>query len=211
MHKTSLKVMRSGLPFGVALVVLTGCEPISTIPKLDSPRLADGSAPVDRSGKEVLGRTECAPRRKGMIAPVPLHPGVEVLVSAGDRVNKGRPLVRLDDEAQAEVRAKRAELENARIDLKESRRYLGTIEKAISTFPEVAYHKARTAGLAAEMHERAAEAAWESAKAELQHYVVNCADRRRGELAGRQPRYGLAPRYRRVGRNPGSERNRRAL
>ncbi|HEV3299678.1 MAG TPA: efflux RND transporter periplasmic adaptor subunit [Planctomycetaceae bacterium] len=173
MHKPSLKVMRSGLPFGVALVVLTGCEPISTIPKLASPLLADGSAPVDRSGKEVLGRTEFAPGRKGMIAPVPLHPVVEVLVSAGDRVNKGQPLVRLDDdEAQAEVRAKRAELENARIDLKESRRYLGTIEKAKSVFPDVAYHKARTADLAAEMHERAAEAAWESAKAELQHYVV---------------------------------------
>jgi hypothetical protein len=43
------------------------------------------------------------------------------------------------------VRAKRAELENARIDLKESRRYLGAIEKAKSVFPDVAYHKARTA------------------------------------------------------------------
>jgi membrane fusion protein, multidrug efflux system len=166
-------VVRSRLPFGFALVVFVGCQPISTIPKLASPVLADDSVPVDRSAKEVPGRTECAPGRKGIIAPVPLHPVVEVLVSPGDRVNRGQALVRLDDdEARAEVRVKQAELENVRIELKESRRYLGAIEKAISTFPDVAYHKARAAALAAEIRERAAEAAWESAKAELEHYVV---------------------------------------
>jgi multidrug efflux pump subunit AcrA (membrane-fusion protein) len=63
-------------------------------------------------------------------------------------------------------------MENARLDLQESRRYLGSFEKAISSVPDVAYQKARVAALAAEMHERAAEAAWESSQAELQHYVV---------------------------------------
>ena len=70
------------------------------------------------------------------------------------------------------MRVKRAALENARIDLQESRRYLGAFEKAISSVPDVTFQKARIAALTAEMHERAAEAEWESAQAELQHYVV---------------------------------------
>jgi RND family efflux transporter MFP subunit len=165
--------MLSRLAFGAVLVVVIGCDLISTFSKRPRACSEDDSVPVDRSGDEVLGWTEYAPGRKGTIAPVPLHPVVEVLVNPGDRVKKGQALVKLDDdEARAEVRVKQAALENARIDLKESRRYLGAVENAISSLPDVAYHKARVAALAAESHERAAEAAWESAQAELQHYVV---------------------------------------
>jgi RND family efflux transporter MFP subunit len=163
----------SHVTFSVVLVVLIGCDPITIVSKHPPAFSEDDSVPVDRSVNETLGRTECAPGRKGIIAPVPLHPVVEVLVNPGERVKKGQALVRLDDdEARAEVRVKRAALENARIDVQESRRYLGAFEKAISSVPDVAYQKARVAALAAEMHERAAEAAWESAQAELQHYVV---------------------------------------
>jgi membrane fusion protein (multidrug efflux system) len=165
--------MLSRLAFGAVLVVLIGCDPISTFSKRATAFSEDDSVPVDRSVNEMLGRTECAPGRKGMIAPVPLHPVVEVLINPGDRVTKGQALVKLDDdEARAEVRVKQAALENARIDLQESRRYLGAIEKAIRSVPDVEYQKARVAALSAEMRERVAVAAWESAQAELQHYVV---------------------------------------
>jgi RND family efflux transporter MFP subunit len=164
---------QSRFAFGVALVVLIGCDPVSTFSKPATAFSEDDSVPVDRSVNETLGRTECAPGRKGMIAPVPLHPVVEVLVNPGDRVTKGQALVKLDDdEARAEVRVKQAALENARIELKESRRFFGAIEKAIRSVPDVEYQKARVAALAAEMRERAAVAAWESAQAELQHFVV---------------------------------------
>jgi RND family efflux transporter MFP subunit len=108
-----------------------------------------------------------------MIAPVPLHPVVEVLVAPGDRVKKGQALVKLDDdEPRADVRAKQAALENARIELKECRRYLGVVEKASEVIPEQKYHEVRVAALKAEMNERAAKAAAESALAELEHYAV---------------------------------------
>ncbi|HEV8069625.1 MAG TPA: efflux RND transporter periplasmic adaptor subunit [Planctomycetaceae bacterium] len=166
-------LMLSRLAMGVVLVELIGCDSNNTFPELRPAILEADSGEVSRSVDEALGRTECAPGRKGMIAPVPLHPVVEVLVNPGDRVKKGQALVKLDDdEARAEVRVKRAALENARINLNESRRNLGALEKAISSIPDVAQHKARVAALEAEMQERAAEAAWESAQAELQHYVV---------------------------------------
>jgi RND family efflux transporter MFP subunit len=172
MHSLPLLPTLSCLAVGVVLVELIGCDPIDTFPKLPSAFSADDAGQVDRFD-EAMGRTECAPGRKGMIAPVPLHPVVELLVNPGDRVKKGQALVKLDDdEARAEVRVKRAALENARINLNESRRNLGALEKAISSIPDVAQHKARVAVLEAEMQERAAEAAWESAQAELQHYVV---------------------------------------
>jgi biotin carboxyl carrier protein len=172
MHSLPLLPTLSCLAVGVVLVELIGCDPIDTFPKLSSALSGDDAGQVDRFD-EAMGRTECAPGRKGMIAPVPLHPVVEVLVNPGDRVKKGQALVKLDDdEARAEVRVKRAALENARINLNEARRYLGALEKASSSVPDVAQHKARVAALEAETLERAAEAAWESAQAELQHYVV---------------------------------------
>src|SRR5947199_8538007 len=58
-----------------------------------------------RTALEVMGRTQCAPGRKAALAPVPLHPVVEVLVRPGDRVKKGQELVKIDaDEPTAEVR-----------------------------------------------------------------------------------------------------------
>jgi multidrug efflux pump subunit AcrA (membrane-fusion protein) len=82
---------------------------------------------------EVPGLTQCIPTRKSTIAPVPLHPVVDVLVTLGDRVKKGQPLVKLDDdEAQADVRGKHAALESARIALKEARRYLAAATRWIS-------------------------------------------------------------------------------
>jgi multidrug efflux pump subunit AcrA (membrane-fusion protein) len=87
----------SRLAFGVVVVVLIGCDPINTFPRLPTAFSEYDSGPVDRSVNEVLGRTESAPGRKGMIAPVPLHPVVEVLVSPGDPVRKGQALVKLDD------------------------------------------------------------------------------------------------------------------
>jgi len=81
---------------------------------------------------EVTGWTQCIFTRKAIIAPVPLHPVVEVLVQPGDRVQKGQILVKLDDdEPQADVRNKQAILANARITLKEARRHLKRCEDAL--------------------------------------------------------------------------------
>jgi RND family efflux transporter MFP subunit len=100
---------------------------------------------------------------------------VEVRVAPGDRVKKGQPLVKLDDdEPQADVRSKKAALESAGIALKEARRHLAAAEKAYSTgaMPEASYHAARVGALKAEQDERVAKAALESAEAELEHYTV---------------------------------------
>jgi RND family efflux transporter MFP subunit len=156
----------------IVLPVLTGCDPPQTAGKS-----APEAKPLPPKGlaADVPGRTQCVPARQALIAPVPLHPVVEVLVAAGDRVKKGQPLVKLDDdEAQADVRAKQAALENAQINLKEAQRYLDATEKAFhkGAMPDQRYHEIRTAALKAERDERAAKALLDSAKAELEHYVV---------------------------------------
>jgi membrane fusion protein (multidrug efflux system) len=113
-----------------------------------------------------------------MIAPVPLHPVVEVLVAAGDRVKKGQTLVKIDDdEPQADLRAKEAGLTSARHSLAEAQRFLAAITKLHEQggTAEQTYHAARVALLKAEQDERAAAAAVESAKAELEHYTVTAA------------------------------------
>jgi membrane fusion protein, multidrug efflux system len=98
---------------------------------------------------------------------------VAVLIAPGDRVKTGQAMIKLDDdEAQADVRAKQAALENARIALSESRRFLAAVEKSYQAVPEQSYHTARVAALKAEMDERIAKAALESAQAELEHFVV---------------------------------------
>src|SRR5947209_17175086 len=72
------------------------------------PAADSGLTPPARA-RQARGITRPAPGRRGVIAPVPLHPVVEVLVKLGDRVKKGQALVRLDDdEPRAEVRARRA-------------------------------------------------------------------------------------------------------
>jgi RND family efflux transporter MFP subunit len=122
---------------------------------------------------EVMGRTQCILARKFTVAPVPLHPVTEVLVEPGSRVKKGQRLVKLeDDEPQADVRAKEAALENAQIALHEARRTLGQTESHREAIPEQRYHEIRVAALKAERDERAAKAALDSARAELEHYEV---------------------------------------
>jgi membrane fusion protein (multidrug efflux system) len=150
-----------------ALVAWRPTAPLSAKPDLPQP------ASPKIIGIEVAGRTQCVPNRKAIIAPVPLHPVEEVLVAVGDRVKKGQPLVKLDsDEQQAEVRARKAALENAGIALNEALRYRSAIEKHADAIPEHKHHEVRVAALKAENDQRAAKAALESAEAELEHYTV---------------------------------------
>jgi RND family efflux transporter MFP subunit len=123
----------------------------------------------------LTGRTQCCPGRKASIAPVPLHPVVEVLVAAGDRVKKEQVLVKLDDdEPQADVRNKKALADSAKVALDEADRYLLKAEEMYKqgVYPEARYFAARTGAQKAKHDEQAAVAAWESAKAELEHYEV---------------------------------------
>jgi RND family efflux transporter MFP subunit len=102
-----------------------------------------------------------------------LHPVTEVLVEPGSRVKKGQLLVKLDDdEQQAEVRSKQAALESAELAMVEARRHLAAVEKASQAVPEKLYYEIRLFALKAERDQRAAKAALESAKAELEHYEV---------------------------------------
>jgi RND family efflux transporter MFP subunit len=124
---------------------------------------------------EVTGKTQCVLTRKCIIAPVPLHPVVAVLVEPGARVKKDQALVKLDDdEPQADVRAKQAALENAQAVSKEAHRFLAQCESSHErgVIPEQRYHDARLAALKAEADERTAKAMLDSAKAELEHYEV---------------------------------------
>ena len=66
----------------------------------------------------IAGKTQPAPGRIAKIAPVVLHPVVDVMVKVGDRVKKEQPLVKLDDdEPQADVRARKAMHEELRASL----------------------------------------------------------------------------------------------
>lgn len=139
------------------------------------PGSADKSPTNNQDSQFLLGQTQCVLQRKGIIAPTVLHPVTEVLVSLGDKVKKDQPLVKIDDdEPQADVRGKKANLENAGIVLRESKRYLASLEKLHSqgAIPEQRLHELRAAALKAEMDERAAKAAVDSALAELEHYTV---------------------------------------
>src|SRR5262249_16293641 len=80
---------------------------------------------------EVVGKTQCVPKRKAIIAPAaPPHPVMEVFVALGDRVKKGQPLVKIDDdEPQAALRAKQANLSGALALLAEAKCRLEAIEK----------------------------------------------------------------------------------
>jgi membrane fusion protein, multidrug efflux system len=151
---------------------LAGCTPPQTATK----SAAEASQPPPRGlAADVAGRTQCVPARQALIAPVPLHPVVEVPVAPGDRVTKGQALVKLDDdEAQADVRAKQAALENAQHAAKEARRHFTAVDKAFEkgALPEQRYHEIRTTALKAEGDERMAMALLDSAKAELEHFVI---------------------------------------
>lgn len=161
----------------LGLAILTGCDPPESASKASSD-LGRKDEPRKGLAADVPGRTQCVPGRKAIIAPVPLHPVVEVSVAPGDRVKKGQALVKIDDdEAQADVRAKQAALDNAEAALKEARRHLAATEKLCCTgaMPEQRCHEIRTAAIKAEGDERAAKASLEAAKAELEHYVVEAA------------------------------------
>jgi membrane fusion protein (multidrug efflux system) len=121
----------------------------------------------------VPGKTQPVFGRRAIIAPVPLHPVVEVRVNPGDRVKKGQALVKLDDdEAQADVRTKQAALESATITLREARRSLAACETSTGALPEVKLWEVRVTALKAEQDEKCARAALESAQAELEHFTV---------------------------------------
>jgi multidrug resistance efflux pump len=92
-----------------------GCSPAQPAAAGPSPTAAP---PAETAALEVTGKTEPAPGRRAVIAPVVLHPVVEVKVAAGDRVKKDQLLVKLDDdEPQADVRAKKAALNEMRAAL----------------------------------------------------------------------------------------------
>ena len=165
--------MSARMAFGVVLVVLTGCDPVPNSPKPAAGLPQGGPVPADASILEVPGRTQYVPGRKGMIAPVPLHAVTEILVEPGSRVKRGQRLVKLDnDEPQADVRAKQAALESAQLALQEARRHFAAAERVPAAVPEKLYHEIWLAAQKAERDERVAKAALESARAELEHYVV---------------------------------------
>jgi RND family efflux transporter MFP subunit len=123
---------------------------------------------------EVVGQTQCVHGRCASIAPVPLHPVVEVLVSPGEHVKKGQILVRLDDdEAQADVRLKQALLDSATHTANEARRFLERARANQAVLPEQRLHDAELALKKTEADQRAAQAALDSARAELEHFRVS--------------------------------------
>lgn len=158
-----VRTHRRSLAIVSLLVGMAGCGPVFQ------------STKSDRAPLEVVGKTQPVQGRRCIIAPVPLHPVVEVLVKPGDRVKKGQALVKLDDdEAQADVRAKRAALGSAEILLKEARRHQGASEKAHSAgaLAEATYCVACVTAMKAEQEHAAAKAALEAAEAELEHFTV---------------------------------------
>jgi multidrug resistance efflux pump len=99
-----------------ALVGLAcGCSPTSPAAATPTPPAA---TPAESVALEVTGRTEPAPGRRAVIAPVVLHPVIEMKVAPGDHVKKDQLLVKLDDdEPQADVRAKKAALNELKAGL----------------------------------------------------------------------------------------------
>jgi multidrug resistance efflux pump len=83
-----------------------------------------------------------------VIAPVPLHPVIEVKVKPGDRVKKGQVLVRLDDdEPRADLRVKRAAVAELRATVARLRAQPREEEKAEAEAAlEAARVSARQAG-----------------------------------------------------------------
>jgi RND family efflux transporter MFP subunit len=99
----------------------------------------------------------------------------EVLVALGDRVKKGQPLVKIDDdEPQAELRAKQAHWESAEAVRAEAKCRTEAMEKAHDKIAvsQERYHELRTLAIKAEKDAQAAKAMVEAAKAELEHFVV---------------------------------------
>ncbi len=140
-----------------------------------TPPKAAGPAAFAVGTLEVAGLRQCSVGRRGIIAPVPLHPVIDVKVVPGERVRKGQLLVVLDDEPRADVRLKEALLDSARHAAGEARRFLTKAESVTEILPEQRLFDARLAVRKAEADERAAQAAVDSARAELEHYRVAAA------------------------------------
>jgi RND family efflux transporter MFP subunit len=171
--------MRSLLWLGGGLAALCVAAS-SSIPGTKSgstPSADPGSPIVAIDGSiEALGRTQCVPGRRASIAPVPLHPVVDVLVVPGEHVKKGQILVKLDDdEARADVRMKQALLESAQSTANEARRFLSKARSKQEILPEQRLHEAEHAVLKAEAEQRAAQATLDSSRAELEHFSVAAA------------------------------------
>jgi multidrug resistance efflux pump len=171
--------------FRLAAVLLAasvwGCQasPVSSPPT----QAVEGSGTAEVL--EVAGTTQPAPGRRGILAPVVLHPVVQVLVAPGDRVKKDQPLVKLDDdEPQADVRAKKAALAEleaglarlkaqpreqereearatvaaARVNAQHARELMARLEPAWrkGAIPDQRYHEAKASILRYAAEERAA-------------------------------------------------------
>ncbi len=136
----------------------------------------NGQSKENNAGPWVLeGRTQCIANRKGIIAPVVLHPVTEVKVSVGDTVKKGQALVLIDsDEPEADKRMKQAILQNAKVAKLEAKRYLESLEKLqiLGAVSEQRIHDARATAKKTEADELTAKAALDGSMAELEHYTV---------------------------------------
>ncbi len=171
----------------IGVVLLPGC---GGGPGPETPAFAAQNSVPSTAGsgtREFAGKTQPAPGRSGKIAPVILHPVVDIMVTQGARVKKEQPLVRVDDdEPKADVRNKealvqelrkglerlkaepreaeqeeaRAALDSARISAKEARRELDSVTPAWhqGAIPEQRHHAAVAALSKAEADERAAAA-----------------------------------------------------
>ncbi len=163
--------------FVAFLALLVSAGVAASVTRLaSSPRPDEKPAPREPGGIEVPGRTQCVPKRKAIIAPAaPPHSVTEVLVALGDRVKKGQPLVKIDDdEPQADLRAKQANLGGAEALVEEAKCRLIASEKGHEkgAVSQEHYHDIRTAALKADYDAQAAKAAVALAKAELEHFVV---------------------------------------
>jgi RND family efflux transporter MFP subunit len=168
----------SWVGFGVLVVSLavrdgSGLERTSGSTSAVKSAVASVSPSAHVGEFEVVGRTQCAPGRRASIAPVPLHPVIEVKVVPGERVTKGQLLVKMDDdEARADVRLKRALLESSQYSTNEARRFLTKALSKREILPEQRLHEAKLALRKAEADQRAAQAALDSSEAELEHFSV---------------------------------------
>jgi multidrug resistance efflux pump len=105
------------LLIAVMLGSLAACASSTTVQEA-SPQYAAEARAAETASAWFPGKTQPAPGHVARIAPAVLHPVVDVLVQVGDRVKKGQPLIKLDDdEAQADVRAKKAALAEVRASL----------------------------------------------------------------------------------------------
>jgi RND family efflux transporter MFP subunit len=169
--------MRSSLWLGIGVAALCLAARGGSAPgtKSGSMPSIDSGAPVTSSDGSIaaVGRTQCVPGRRASIAPVPLHPVTDVMVGPGAHVKKGQILVKLDDEeARADVRLKRAILESAQYSANEARRFLAKANSKREVLPEQRLHEAELAVRKTEAEQRAAQAAVDSAAAELEHFSV---------------------------------------